>query len=154
MRLAEVPGFGVDSAPQVIAEGGTGWHVSLGGGIDLLGGNLSGEGRERRREPQQPLRQGEQISATGTEPGRPTLWSRRTAAIFRRCSGVCYRGWAIKPPSGRSPIGSVACFGRSCMSGYDFSSKAANLIRRLRSNAPGRRREHSATLSTTLQSPP
>jgi hypothetical protein len=28
-------------------------YILLGGGIDLLGGNLSGEGEERRREPQQ-----------------------------------------------------------------------------------------------------
>ena len=58
IRLAEVPGLGVDSAQQVIAEVGVqSQHVPLGGGVDLLGGNLSREGRKRRREPQQSLRQ-------------------------------------------------------------------------------------------------
>jgi hypothetical protein len=34
-------------------------YISLGGGVDLLGGNLSRKGRKRRREPQQPLRERE-----------------------------------------------------------------------------------------------
>ena len=56
MRLAEVPGLGVDSAQQIIAEVGQ-QHVPLGGGVDLLGGNLSRERRKCRTEPQQSLRQ-------------------------------------------------------------------------------------------------
>jgi hypothetical protein len=50
------------------------------------------------------------------------------AVIFRRCSGVCCLGWAIRPPSGLSLIGSAAWFGRYCTRGCDLSSKAANRI--------------------------
>jgi transposase len=69
MRLAEVPALGVDSAQQIIGSGRASQYVRFGGGADLLCGNLSRKGRKRRTEPQQPLREREQISAAGAEPG-------------------------------------------------------------------------------------
>jgi len=47
-------GFG---AAGDLGSGSAGQHVSLGGGVDLLGGNLPGKGRKCRREPQQSLGQ-------------------------------------------------------------------------------------------------
>src|SRR5437667_6588453 len=38
IRLAEVPGLGVDSAQQIIAEVGAGQYILFGGGVDGLGG--------------------------------------------------------------------------------------------------------------------
>src|SRR3984893_15031549 len=49
-------GFG---AAGNLGSGSTGRHISLSGRVDLLGGNLSGEGGDIRRQPQQPLREGE-----------------------------------------------------------------------------------------------
>jgi len=58
--LAEVPGLGVDSAQQVIAEVGVQASTfPLDGEFDLLGGDLSREGGKRRTKPQQPLRERE-----------------------------------------------------------------------------------------------
>jgi transposase len=58
VRLAEVPGFGADSAQPVIAEvGAAGQYVCLGGAADLVGGNLPRAERKRRAELQQSLGQ-------------------------------------------------------------------------------------------------
>jgi transposase len=52
IRLAEVPGLGVDSAQQIIAEvGAQGQYILFGSGVYVLGGNLSGQGRKRGAEP-------------------------------------------------------------------------------------------------------
>jgi len=54
-RLAEVPGFGIDSVQQVIAEvGAYSGHVPIGAGLHVMGRDLSRERRKRRGEPQQP----------------------------------------------------------------------------------------------------
>ncbi len=59
-RLAEVPGLGVDSAQQIIAEVGPRAETFPGGkGPLLLGGHLPGRRRERRRELQPPLSEGQ-----------------------------------------------------------------------------------------------
>ena len=56
IRLAEVPGLGVDSAQQIIAEvGATGRTFCSAAELHGLGGNLSRQRRKRRREPQQSL---------------------------------------------------------------------------------------------------
>jgi len=49
---------------------GDGQHVFLRGRVHFLGGNLPREGRKRRREPQQPFGEGQQIPALGAQPGR------------------------------------------------------------------------------------
>ena len=71
IQLAQVPGLGIDSAQQIIAEVGvTASTFSSRGRVHFLGGNLSREGRKRRREPQQPFGEGQQIPAPGAQPGR------------------------------------------------------------------------------------
>ena len=71
IRLAEVPGLGIDSAQQVIAEvGSDGQHVFLRGRVHFLGGNLSRKGRKCRRELQQPFGERQQIHAPRAQPGR------------------------------------------------------------------------------------
>jgi transposase len=68
-RLAEVPGLGVDSAQQIIAEVGPRaetlslWEMSL-----LLGGCLPGRRRERRRELQPPVSEGQPPHAARSQP--------------------------------------------------------------------------------------
>lgn len=52
VRVAEVPGFGPDSAPQIIAEiGARRQCVPFSGGFRFLGRRLLWERRERRKEP-------------------------------------------------------------------------------------------------------
>ena len=71
IRLAEVPGLGIDSAQQIIAEvEGHGQHVSFRGRVHFLGGNLSRQGRKRRRELQQPFGERQQVHAPCAQPGR------------------------------------------------------------------------------------
>src|ERR1700730_8612843 len=58
IRLAEVARFGIGfGAASDRGSGSAGQHVPLGGGVDVLGRNLSGEGGKRRTEPQQPFRE-------------------------------------------------------------------------------------------------
>ena len=64
IRLAEVPGLGVDSAQQIIAElGAQAATFSSAGGVDVLGGNLSRQRGKRRAKPQQSLRERQYIPA-------------------------------------------------------------------------------------------
>src|SRR5437667_12841053 len=49
--------------------GRPGQYVPLGGGVDLLGGNLSRQGGKCRTEPQQSVCERQEISAAGREPG-------------------------------------------------------------------------------------
>jgi len=79
-RLAEVPGFGVDSrAAGDFRSGRTGQHLSLRRAVDLLGRDLFREGGKRRREPQQPFSERKQISAAGAEPGSHAAATSREA---------------------------------------------------------------------------
>ena len=55
VRLAEVPGLGIVSAADHRRSRGNGQHVFLRGRVHFLGGNLSRQGRKRRRELQQPF---------------------------------------------------------------------------------------------------
>ena len=144
-------GFG---AAGNLGSGSTGRHISLSGGVDLLGGGTC-SGKDESAEQNHSSR-----SAKGNKYLRRVLNQaahaavKKTAVTFKRCSGVCCLDWAINPPSGQSPIGSVAWRGRSCMRGFDLSSKAPNLILRLRSNAPACWREPFASSGTRSQSHP
>jgi hypothetical protein len=64
-RLAEVPGLGVDSAQQIIAEVGP--NISLREMSLLVGRCLPGRRRERGRQPQTPLSKGQPPHATLTQ---------------------------------------------------------------------------------------
>ena len=69
-RLAEVPGLGVDSAQQIIAEvGATAATFSLSQAPRLVGGRLPRRRRERGRELQPPLAEGEPADASSAQSG-------------------------------------------------------------------------------------
>jgi transposase len=69
-RLAEVPGLGVDSAQQIIAEVGPyRRRFSLCEMPRLVGWSLPGHGRDRRGKLQSPLSQGQSSDATPTQSG-------------------------------------------------------------------------------------
>src|SRR5438876_11410608 len=65
-RLAEVPGFGVDSrAAGDFRSGRTGQHLSIRRAVDFLGRELSGEGGKRRSEPHEQFMERKQIYESG-----------------------------------------------------------------------------------------
>jgi len=70
IRLAEVPGLGIDSAQQVIAEVGVTASTFSSAAEFTSGVNLSRKGRKRRRELQQPFGERQQIHAPRAQPGR------------------------------------------------------------------------------------
>ncbi len=154
MRLAEVPGLGVDSAQQIIAEVGV-QASTFPSAAELTSWVGTCPGKDESAEENHSSR-----SAKGNKYLRRVLNQAAHAAVKKKGSHfqVVFRrllpGWAISPPSGPSLIGSAVWFGRSCTRGCDLSSRALNLIPRPRTNAPGRWREHFASLGTKSQSHP
>jgi len=69
-RLAEVPGLGVDSAQQIIAEVGHRRDVSLSQTPRVLDGRMPGHRGERREELQSSLPQGQPPDAPRPQSGR------------------------------------------------------------------------------------
>ena len=67
-RLAEVPGLGVDSAQQIIAEVGPTAATFPSTNALLLGGRLPRRRRERRRELQPPISEGQPPHAAHSQP--------------------------------------------------------------------------------------
>ena len=141
MRLAEVPGLGVDSAQQIIAEVGV-QASTFPSAAELTSWVGPCPGKDESAEENHSSR-----SAKGNKHLRRVLNQAAHAAVKKKGSHfqVVFRrllpGWAISPPSGPSLIGSAVSFGRSCTRGCDLSSRALNLIPRPRTNAPGRWRE-------------
>jgi transposase len=132
MRLAEVPGLGVDSAQQIIAEVGV-QASTFSSAAELSSWVGTCPGKDESAEQNHSSR-----SAKGNKYLRRVLNQAAHAAVKRKGTYFqalfrrCYRGWDISPPSGPLPIDSAACFGRFCMRGFDLSSTASNLIPRLR----------------------
>jgi transposase len=157
MRLAEVPGLGVDSAQQIIAEVGvqastfpsaaelTSWVGTCPGKDESAEENHSSRSAKGNKYLRRVLNQAAR---------RHTLPSRRKAVIFRLCFVVCCLAWAISPRSGPSPIDSAAWFGRSCMREFDLSNTASNPTPRPRSDTPRGWRKRFASSVTTSQSHP
>jgi transposase len=117
MRLAEVPGLGVDSAQQIIAEVGE-QASTFPSAAELTSWVGTCPGKDESAEQNHSSR-----SAKGNKYLRRVLNQaahaavKRKAVTFRWCSGACCLAWAINPLSGPSPIGSAAWCGRSCMRG-------------------------------------
>src|SRR5215813_14464330 len=65
------------------------------------------------------------------------LLSARKAVTFRRCSGVCYPGWAISPLSGPLLIGSVVWSGRSYIRSAIYRTRRRNRSPRKEETCPG-----------------
>ena len=103
IRLAEVPGLGVDSAQQIIAEVGA--QASTFPAAEFTSWVGTCPGKEESAEHNRSSR-----SAKGNKYLRRVLNQAAHPAVtkkgsyFRACSGVSCRGWAISPPSGPSPI--------------------------------------------------
>jgi hypothetical protein len=69
-RLAKVPGLGVESAQQIIAEvGPTRSYLSVGGTTLLMGGRLRRRRRKRRPKLQPPISEGQPSHAALTQSG-------------------------------------------------------------------------------------
>ena len=143
IRLAEVPGLGVDSAQQIIAEVGA-QASTFASAAELTSWVGTCPGKEESAERNRSSR-----SAKGNK------YLRRGKAVTFRCySGVCCHGWATSPPSGPSPTVSVDWFGRSCMKGCDISSKVAKLIHEPKRNGLKCWHEHFASLDIRSPSHP
>ena len=134
IRLAEVPGLGVDSAQQVIAEVGA-QASTFPSAADLSSWVGTCPGKEESAEENHSSR-----SAKGNKYLRRVLNQAAHAAVTKKGSyfQAVFRHLLprlISRPSGPSLIGSAVWFGRSCMRACDLSSKAANLIPGPRRNA-------------------
>ena len=97
VRLAEVPGLGVDSAQQVIAEVGVKASTFPWLAISLRGGGpVPARTKVPKRTTAVALRKAINICG-GCSTRRLTPAVKKNGSHFRQCSGVCYRGWARRP---------------------------------------------------------
>jgi hypothetical protein len=153
-RLAEVPGFGVDSAQQVISEVGV-RAKTFPSAAQLTSWVGTCPGKEESAEENHNSRsaKGNRYLA-GTESGGPRCGQEERQLLPRRYSAGCCLDWATSLPFGPSPIGSAAWFGRSCMREFDSSNKVWNAIPSCRSIAPGVWHEPCASSVTTSKSLP
>jgi transposase len=139
MRLAEVPGLGVDSAHQIIAEVGV-QASTFPSAAELTSWVGTCPGKDESAEENHSSR-----CAKGNKYLRRVLNQAAHAAVKKNGSHFQAVFRRLLPRLGyQSAIWAIAhrlClaawFGRSCMRGCDLSSKAANLIPRPSSNAPG-----------------
>src|ERR1700757_4339399 len=70
LRLAQVPGLGIDSAHQGDRRGGSDCEfLPIGSRVHLLGRNLSRQRGKRRTEPQQPISERQQVHTTPPQSG-------------------------------------------------------------------------------------
>jgi transposase len=124
IRLAEVPGLGIDSAQQIIADVGVtaGTFPSAAEFTSWVG---TCPGSQQSAEENSSSR-----SAKGNKYMRRVLNQAANAAArvhtFRQSSGGCCRAWVINPPSGPSHIAYAAWSGRFFMRESATSSKASN----------------------------
>jgi transposase len=107
-RLAEVPGLGVDSAQQIIAEVGataatfpspkrlSSWVGACPGEEESAGVNYSHRSPKGNRQMRRLLNQAANAAV------------KTKGSISRLCIDVWSPAWAMHRPSGRSPIGCVA----------------------------------------------
>jgi transposase len=125
IRLAEVPGLGIDSAQQVIAEVGV-TAATFSSAAEFTSWVGTCPGREESAEKRTPAvdrQKATNICAVCST--RPLMPQREAEApTSRLCSGVCCHGLAINPPSGPSRIVSADSSGRFFMKAYATSSKA------------------------------
>jgi hypothetical protein len=126
IRLAEVPGLGIDSEHQIIAKAGVTASTFSSGPSSLSWSEPSRQGRKRRRELQQPFGEMQQIHARAAQPACSCGCHERKAPTLRQCSGVCCRASVISPQTGPSHIDSAVWYGRSCMKESATSSKGSN----------------------------
>ncbi len=104
-RLAEVPGLGVDSAQQIIAEVGAGAetfpsakHLASWVGV------CPGDARKCRCELQPPLAPRQPADAPHPQSSRQRGRQDQGEYTSSSCFGAWFRAWATRRPSGRLPI--------------------------------------------------
>jgi transposase len=154
IRLAEVPGLGVDSAQQIIAEVGA-QASTFPSAAELTSWVGTCPGKDESAEENHSSR-----SAKGNKYLRRVLNQAAHAAEHRlKVTAVVLHRRLLPRLGYKSAIWAVAH--RLCRvvwkilhEGCDLSSKAANLIPRLRRNALKCWREPFASLATRLQSHP
>jgi transposase len=142
MRLAEVPGFGVDSAQQVIAEVGV-KASTFPSAAEFASWVGTGPGKDESAEENHSGR-----SAKGNKYLRRLL-SQVAHAAVKKNPRLGYQSaiWAIAHRLSR-------VLWKILHEGFDLSSKARNLIPGLRSNAPGSWRGPFASSVITSPSAP
>src|SRR5258708_28758502 len=152
IRLAEVPGLGIDSAQQVIAEVGvTASTFSSAAEFTSCGGTCPERKKAPKRTPAAVRRKATNTcAACSTRP--LMLLPRAKAPTFRQCAGVCCRVWVISPLSGPSHIAYAAWSGRFFMRGSATSSKASNPNQSSSSIVPNTWRNNFVNLATTSRS--
>ena len=103
IRLAEVPGLGVDSAQQIIAEVGA-QASTFPSAAELTSWVGTCPGKEESAEQNHSSRsaKGKYLRRVLNQAAHAA--APRKAVTFRSCSDVYCRGWAISQPSGPSPI--------------------------------------------------
>lgn len=112
IRLAKVPGLGIDSAQQIIAEVGvTASTFPSAAEFTSWVGTCPEVRRAQKRTPAAVRRKATSTCAVCST--RPLMLPPGAKAhTFRQCSGGCCRAWVINPPSGPSHIAYAAWSGR------------------------------------------
>jgi transposase len=124
IRLAEVPGFGIDSAQQMIAEvGASAAKFSSAAEFTPWVGTCRGKKRAPRRT---TVAVAPKTTSTCVVYSTRSLMLQQEARepISRRSSGVLCHDWAIYPPFGLLHIGSAGWSGRSFTRAFVTSSGA------------------------------
>jgi Transposase IS116/IS110/IS902 family len=152
IRLAEVPGLGIDSAQQVIAEVGvtastfssaaefTSWVGTCPGKEESAEENSSSRSAKGNKYMRRVLNQAAHAAA------------RTKAPTSRPSSGVCCRVWVISPLSGPSHIAYAAWSGRFFIRESATLSKASNPNQSSSSIVPNTSRNNFVNLATTSRS--
>ena len=137
IRLAQVPGLGVDSAQQIIAEVGVdvkafpsaAQFASWAGAIP--GSEESAEKNHSSRSPE-----GQQVPAADSEPGSAGSGQKKELPLPERVPQAACPAWDTKAHSGPSPTGSAAWSGRFCTTRSATSNRVGKQSRRPRNAAP------------------
>src|SRR5438445_13191569 len=115
IRLAEVPGLGVDSAQQVIAEVGV-KASTFPSAAEFTSWVGTCPGKDESAEENHSSRSAKAINICGGWLNQAAHAAvKKNSSLLQAVFRVCYLGWAIGPPSGHSHIGPAAWFGRSGM---------------------------------------
>jgi hypothetical protein len=152
IRLAEVPGLGIDSAQQVIAEVGV-TAATFSSAAEFTSWVGTCPGKEESAEENSSSR-----SAKGNKYLRRAFNQAAHAAArskgthFRRCSDVCCRASATNPLCGQSHIVYAAWSGRSFIKESASSSKASSQNQSFSCTVPNTSLDNFASSATTSRS--
>ena len=145
-RLAAVPGLGVDSAQQIIAEvGPTAATFASGEAPGVVGRRLSWARRERGRQSQPSSAERQSADASAAQSGGERCCEDERQYLRSCCIDASSSGSGTRKPLGPLHTGSVGWCGRSCTTALSYDERgpavtkhraqrrAAKMIRELRS---------------------